>query len=337
MAPVKAVAIKLDKSIKPVEFSIPVSASKSDDMEQLRHEIGDMRRLLEQQMAGRALNEMRERHPEKITAFNALNHIGLEPSLARRLIAELPENPGGDRARFLPLGLLSRRISVSRHDPVMEGGVIALVGPTGVGKTTTLAKLAARYLKNHDPRDVALVSTDQYRIGAQEQLFTYGRLLGLPVHTAGTPELLAQTLNKLADRKLVLIDTAGMSQRDRKLAAQFNVLTALPVSTYLVMAANGQAGDLDEVVRKFGAAKPCGCILTKLDEATRIGGALSVLIRQQLPLAYSTDGQRVPEDIRAVRADQLVIHAMQLARQTPATIEDTTLTMRFTGASHAAV
>jgi flagellar biosynthesis protein FlhF len=197
--------------------------------------------------------------------------------------------------------------------------VIALVGPTGVGKTTTLAKLAARYADKFDLRDIALVTTDCFRIGAREQLFTYGQLLGVPVFTAQNREELEQVLAKLSQRKLVLIDTAGMGPRDTRLAAQFSVLEAARASlrTYLVLAANAQPADLQDVVKQFRATPLSGAILTKVDEAARLGGALSTVIRHKLPVAYITDGQKVPEDIHRERPDQLVLRAIRVVRERP--------------------
>lgn len=331
-------AVPAQAPAAPTVAAAPVARPPARDAEisRLREEMGGMRRLLEQQLSGFIWNDMKQRQPERVAALNMLSDLGLAPELARQLAGELPEGSGADRARFLPLGLLARRIPAAKADPVLSGGVIALIGPTGVGKTTTLAKLAARFAEHQGTRDIALVTTDHYRIGAQEQLFTYGRLLGIPVYSAGNAAELSQTLARLSDRKLVLVDTAGMSPRDRKLAEQFATLqgVATRIQTYLVLAANSQAGDLDETVRQFGRTPLAGCILTKLDESTRIGGALSVLINHQLPLAYTTDGQRVPEDLQLARADRLVLRAMQLARQAPAVIDDGTLAMKFGGVTH---
>lgn len=304
---------------------------------QVRDELTSMRRLMERQLAGVIWDDMKKRQPERVAALSALSDLGLDPDLSHAIAGELPEETNGERARFLPLGLLSRRIPILKEDPVLEGGVVALIGPTGVGKTTTLAKLAARFSKECGTRDIALVTTDHYRIGAQEQLFSYGRLLGIPVHTASNAAELSELMKRLSDRRLVLIDTAGMSPRDRNLALQFSELQGIskPIKTLLVMAANSQAGTLHEVVSRFGATALTGCIFTKLDESTRIGGAISVAIRRALPIAFITDGQRVPEDIEPARADRLVIRAMQLARLTPAEIEDSTLAMKFTGVQHA--
>lgn len=332
--------------VAPVVVEVPAPAiatamtiEKTDSAEiiQVREELSDMRRLIEHQLAGVIWNDLKQRQPERVAVLSALTDIGLDNKLAREIAGELPEQTDGDRARFLPLGLLSRKIPVIKDDPVLEGGVIALIGPTGVGKTTTLAKLAARYAESFGTRDLALVTTDHYRIGAQEQLFTYGRLLGIPVHTAANSAELSELMVRLSDRKLVLIDTAGMGPRDCNLAAQFSELQGIakPIKTFLVMAANNQAGSLNEVVKRFGTTPLAGCILTKLDESTRIGGAISVAIRHQLPIAYTTDGQKVPEDLQQARADRLVIRAMQLVRQAPAEMEDTTLAVKFSGVAHA--
>ncbi len=322
----------------PVVISRPETVqAESTDITMVREELSDMRRLIEQQLAGVIWSDLKQRQPERVAVLSALTDIGLDAALAKQIAGELPENPDTDRARFLPLGLLSRKIPIVKDDPVLDGGVIALIGPTGVGKTTTLAKLAAHYAENFGTRDIALVTTDHYRIGAQEQLFTYGRLLGIPVHTAASSEELAELVSRLADRKLVLIDTAGMSPRDCNLAAQFSELQGIarPVKTFLVMSSNNQAGSLHEIVKRFSATPLAGCILTKLDESTRIGGALSVVIRHALPIAYTTDGQKVPEDLQLARADRLVLRAMQLVRQCPSEMEDTTLAVKFAGVANA--
>jgi flagellar biosynthesis protein FlhF len=303
----------------------------NEELLQLKRELGGMRCMIEHQLAGLAWNDLKQNRPQRLAVLRALADIGLEPQLARAIADELPESTSPERARFLPLGLLARRIPVTKPDLVLDGGIIALVGPTGVGKTTTIAKLAARYAERHGLRDIALVAMDHYRIGAQEQLYTYGRLIGVPVYTVTSQSSLAETLNKLADRKLVLIDTVGMSPRDNALAAQVAMLNeAHPkLRAFLTMAATAQAGDQDEVVRRFGATLLAGCILSKLDETTRIGGALSVAIRHGLPIAYTADGQRVPEDLKVAKPDQLVIRAMQLARLSPNKIDDETLALQY--------
>jgi len=317
----------------------PLAPLAAPELVQLRRELGGMKKLLEQQFASLMWKDLREHQPERMGALRAMANLAIDPQITREILDQLPsgdKDADGERARFLPLGLLSRRIPIAKKDLILEGGVIALVGPTGVGKTTTIAKLAARYAERFGVRDIALVSTDHYRVGAQEQLFTYGRLLGVPVHCAANSEELRRTLNKLADRKLVLVDTAGLSPRDGQLAAQFAELHSAraPLQVWLTLPATHQAGDLAEIVRRFAPARPVACVLTKLDEATRIGGALSTVIRHQLPVAYLADGQRVPEDLQQARTDQLVLRATQLARVNPAVPQDGTLALHY-GAIHA--
>jgi flagellar biosynthesis protein FlhF len=299
--------------------------------EKLEREIITMRRMLEEQLAGLMWGDMKRSRPLQAGALRTLAEMGLDPDLARAIAEEIPDSSDADRARFLPLGLLGRRIPVDSSDPVMQGGVIALVGPTGIGKTTTIAKLAARFAVRHGIRDIALVTTDHYRIGAPEQLYTYGRLLGVPVYTVGANDNLAGTLARLEDRKLILVDTAGLSHRDKTLNTQLAKLRAIGPSlkAYLVLACNTQPTSMLEALRSFNALPLNGCILTKVDEAERLGGALSVAIRRQLPIAYFCDGQRVPEDLYPARADRLVLRATQLARQSASPLDDEVIAKGF--------
>jgi flagellar biosynthesis protein FlhF len=302
----------------------------------LHQEMNAMRRLLEEQLAGMMWGDMQRRRPVQALAVRTLVDLGLDSELARQIAEELPESSDAERARFLPLGLLGRRIPVDTTDAVLKGGVIALVGPTGIGKTTTVAKLAAHFAARYGVRDIALVTTDHYRIGATEQLYTYGRLLGVPVHAVGADDNLMATLERLSDRRLVLIDTAGLGQRDKALAGQLSKLQALGPSlkTYLVLAANTRPAAMEDTVHRFKALPLAGCILSKIDEADRLGGALSVAIRNALPVAYYTDGQRVPEDLHPARADRLVLRATQLARQMPAPVDDRLIAAGFTKVAH---
>jgi flagellar biosynthesis protein FlhF len=324
--PMRAAAVIGNTALAAVE-----NVAASAEIVQLREELGGMRKMLEQRLATLAWNDLKHNRPQRYAVLRVLSDLGIEPELAQSIAEEVPEAASAERARFLPLGMLARRIPVAKNDWVLDGGVIALVGPTGVGKTTTIAKLAARYAEAHGLRDIALVAMDHYRIGAAEQLYTYARLLGVPVHAVTPQQSLKETLARVADRKLVLIDTVGMSPRDGALASQIDALHAAhpKLRAYLTIAANNQTLDQDEAVRRFGVGKLAGCIISKLDETSRIGGALSVAIRHQLPITYFTDGQRVPEDLHLAKADALVIRAMQLARTTPAPVNDDTLALQF--------
>ena len=291
----------------------PLMERAARDTAQLRSELGDLRAMLELQLSSLAWNDLERRQPLRARILREMTRLGIEADVARTLVAELPEQINADQARYLPLGMLSRSLAVSGRQLCDDGrGIVALVGPTGVGKTTTIAKLAAKAVMRHGAERVALVSTDHYRIGAAAQLEHYGRLLGVQVYPAYDARSLRKVLEMLQGRHTVLIDTAGMAGSDPRLAQQLEILAdAGELRSCLVLAANAQTASLEEAVRAYRELKPHACILTKLDEAPKLGGALSVLIRHRLPLDYVTDGQRVPEDIAAADARVLVCRAAQ--------------------------
>lgn len=285
---------------------------------EVRRDLDNVRSLLERQVGSLISRDWCQRQPYRAEAVRELAGIGVDSTLAREIAEALPE-PGDGRRPVKALSLLRQRIPVPRRDPLQDGGVIALVGPTGVGKTTTIAKLAARYTQRHGLRDVALVTTDSMRVGGRQQLFSYGQMLGIPVFAADDKADLAAVMSRLAERTLVLLDTAGMSPRDTRLAAQLGMLEGARdrLRTYLVMAANAHGRDLQQVIERFRATSLSGCVLTKMDEATRIGGALSAIVRSQLPVAYVTDGQQVPQDLHRERPDHLILRALRAARECP--------------------
>lgn len=281
---------------------------------EMRREMALLRQTLKKELERFSDQRMRL-SPARAAAFEELSGYGCDEAFARGIVERIPADADPARARGLLLGLLAKSLRVSEDEPIERGGIVALVGPTGVGKTTTLAKLAARYAALHSARDVALVTTDGFRIGAREQLFTYGRLLGMPVIEVGNPNELGDTLDRLGDYKLVLVDTAGLSHRDLALGAQLSALARLPhVNTQLVLPANTHADDLDEVVHRFGIAKPRGVVLSKVDETGRLGAALGVTVRHGLPISYLTDGQRVPEDLHRAEAHRLALRVTEQRR-----------------------
>ncbi|RRQ20900.1 flagellar biosynthesis protein FlhF [Thiohalobacter thiocyanaticus] len=298
---------------------------------EMRREIQEMRGLLENQLAHLAWGELNRRRPAEAAVLRRLSALGLPSNLCAELAEAAGESRDPEQGWRRALGLLAQRLPVTDDDILSQGGIVALVGSTGVGKTTTVAKLAARYALRHGPRSVALVTTDSYRIGAHEQLFTYGRILGVPVQVAADHNELHTTLQSLRDKRLVLIDTAGMSQRDLRLSEQFTTLreAGMPIRSYLVMSATTQAEVLEEAVRAFNQGRLDGCILTKVDEAAGLGGAISVIAGHQLPLAYVGDGQRVPEDLHPARAQNLVNRAISLQQQAGQETHDDTLAERF--------
>lgn len=184
-----------------------------------------------------------------------------------------------------------------------------MVGPTGVGKTTTIAKLAAQFILHYgSSRDIALITMDNYRIGAHEQLSIYGRILGVPVRVASDSQELYSLVESFSGKRLVLIDTAGVSQKDQRMLEQMNSLheSGVKVTSYLVMSATTQIKAMTEIIKGFEIFDAKACILTKMDETAETGNAVSTLIEHQLPVAFITDGQQVPEDIHEATAEHLI-------------------------------
>lgn len=281
----------------------------------MREEIKQLRGLLENQLAHLAWSDRERREPLHTDVMRRLSAMEMDAGLVEKVSAPTVHARDDEHAWQLALAELSATLPVADNDFLDQGGIVALVGSTGVGKTTSIAKLAARYVLRHGRRHVALVTTDSYRIGAHEQLITYGRLLGIPVQVASDHKELRSILNSLADKRLVLIDTAGMSQRDVRLTEQFATLadSGIPIRTLLVLSATLHPSVLDETIRAFSSVALEGAILTKLDEAATLGGVLSTVIRQHLPLMFVANGQRVPEDLQPARAQDLVQQAAELA------------------------
>lgn len=303
----------------PAEETRRVSVEWSQDptLVEMRREIKTLRGMLENQLSHLTWSDLARRHPLKARLLERLSEMGISPEVGREIVARAADTGEPDQAWRQALAVLAHRIPVTDDDILSHGGVVALVGPTGVGKTTMVAKLAARFALRHGKRHVALVSTDNFRIGAYEQLHTYGQLIGVPVYSATDPQELARILGELCDKRLVLIDTAGMSQRDMRLSEQLATLHGgdPAVRTYLVLSANTQLATQNEVVQAFRRTRLDGCILTKLDEAVSLGAALSAVVRHGLPVAYVGDGQRVPEDMHPARAHSLVSRAVALIQQ----------------------
>jgi len=322
--PVAAVEAKTGKTL--------VDEPAFDDM---RSELRYLRGILENQLSGLAWGEMGRGCPQRVELLRRLMGLGLSAEHCQSIANQISDYTDTDQAWRQALALITAELQVTDDDIISQGGVIALVGPTGVGKTTTVAKLAARFALRHGYQEVALITTDSYRIAAYEQLRTYGRILGVPVRVVKNSEELSTALETFQQKRLVLIDTAGMGQRDVRLAGQFKtILSGAPqIKSYILLAANVQGSGLNEVVHTFKHLKPDGCILTKLDECVSLGGALSVVIKQQLPVAYLSDGQRVPEDIQPARAERLVERSAELLQESDESIDDNTMVLTMGGMS----
>jgi flagellar biosynthesis protein FlhF len=311
-----------------------VAAGQSNEM---NSELKRLRQMLETQVATLAWNDLTRRAPVHAELLRELTHLGLGQELVAEVTAQAPRHFEFAEAHRHVLAQIAKRIDVVGDRYLESGGMLALVGPTGAGKTTTLAKLAARWVLRHGPRDIALVAADSARIGAQDQIHTLGRLLGVTAYSVDGAGELAGVLAKLSDRRLVLVDTAGLSPKDARHLEEMTALAAAHprLEPILVLSASVQAGAVEEAIVRYGAARPRTCILTKLDEATSLGGLLSALIRSRIAVAYVSEGQRVPEDLAPARAHQLVVKAVELSRQSGATADEELLHRRFGGVAHA--
>ncbi len=286
---------------------------------ELKDELRSMRGMLETQLATLAWSG---RQPEaRARVLRAMLAAGFSAGLSRYLAEHMPPTAMDDEAQgdAWLREILQRNLSLLDSDDRLleQGGVFALVGPTGVGKTTTTAKLAARCVARHGASRVALVTTDGYRIGAFEQLRIYGKLLGVMVHSVRDASDLEIALEELRHKHIVLIDTAGASQRDKMVGEQIAMLAAggSRVQRLLCLNTTSTVETLDEVVQAFRGDGLAGCVFTKLDEANGIGGALDVAIRHKLPLSFVADGQRVPEDLHLADRHQLVERAFAPPRE----------------------
>ncbi|MBV2127842.1 flagellar biosynthesis protein FlhF [Arsukibacterium indicum] len=288
------------------------SQAMATQFEAMRNEMLSMRQLLQHQVSGLMWQDLARREPVRALVIEHLQQLGLSEQVADQLACFMPEDINASEAWDTAMELLSGQLNTTNDDILRRGGIIALVGPTGVGKTTTVAKLAAGFAKRHGADQVALITTDSYRIGAFEQLATYGRIIGCPVKQAKDSDELAMLLNQLAQRKLILIDTAGMSQRDVRLAEKLASLmhnSRVKIKSYLVLSATAQARVMQETVAQFKRISLAGCIFTKLDECLSLGEVINVAIQNALPVSYLTNGQRVPEDIVVADASDLVQRA----------------------------
>ena len=296
-----------EREPRAVEPMATEAAGGSQEMQAMRSEMQAMRTMMEQHLSLVKSGSPVEGDPKQAWLNDRLSEIGIAKDICEQ-IWENVEGEDSDAHWKQALNWLEQQLLTGEDEVLQQGGVIALVGPTGVGKTTTAAKLAARYALRNGTSRVALVTTDAFRIGAQEQLRAFGSLIGVPVYAISEISELHETLRALSDRDLVIIDTAGLSQRDMQLLEQLAVLRTgdINIDPYLVVSATTQAQSLDETVEIFNRIELKGAILSKLDEGGELGGAVSVLLRHQLPLLYMGDGQRVPEDLQVARGRDLV-------------------------------
>ena len=311
------------------------------EMAEMMNELRSMRTMMESQFSELSWSSQQKREPVKATILRELLAAGFSASLSRYLVENVPAGATAAAGMTWIKNVMARNIStVSDESALLEqGGVFALVGPTGVGKTTTTAKLAARCVMRHGPGKLALITTDGYRIGGYEQLRIYGKILGVMVHSVKDESDLRIALDELKNKHTVLIDTVGVSQRDHMVTEQVAMLqgAGTRVKRLLCLNATSTGETLNEVVRAYQGSGLAGCVMTKLDEAATIGNVLDVVIRQKLNLFYVANGQRVPEDLHVANKQYLVDRAFKLKHESkPFQLTDAELPLVMAGTTRAA-
>lgn len=312
-------AANLAGALETARTTLTAKKAAASELTEVMSEIRSMRGMLEAQLAELSWGAAQNRQPHRAEILRELLAAGFSASLSRHLAENLPSVNTAEEGMSWIKSVLIRNIqAINNENEILEkGGVFALVGPTGVGKTTTTAKLAARCVMRHGTGKLALITTDGYRIGGHEQLRIYGKILGVMVHSVKDEADLRIALEELKNKHTILIDTVGMNQRDHMVAEQVAMLSgaSTKVKRLLCLNATSTGETLSEVVRAYQGSGLAGCIITKLDEAATIGNVLDVAIRQKLSLYYTANGQRVPEDLHVINREYLIDRAFKLKRE----------------------
>ncbi len=340
-----APARRREESPRPIETPVltdmhqPSHAHVQADAARREHammaELRSMKGLIEDRFGALAFMEKLQTSPRRAALTQRLLDAGFSPALIRKL-AEGLEPDCKDQDSWAA-GVLERNLIAADQEPALEdsGGVFALIGATGVGKTTSTAKIAAAFATQHGSGNLGLVTLDAYRVGAQEQLRTYGRILGVPVHTAHDRASLEDLLELLSAKKMVLIDTAGMGQRDTRTRELMEMLSHRSIQKLLVINASAQGETIDDVMVSYRAAACRGVVLSKIDEAVKLAPALDAIIRHKMHVVGVANGQRVPEDWHRLSAQALVQRALRATANSSWKMQAQEVNLVFAGFSSA--
>lgn len=294
------------------------SNQQEDALKEMRQELSSLRHILQFQVSGLIQQEKDRKHPLHGYLLKRLQQMGISDALAEEVVSYAPEAADERQSWLFLLKLLANRLQTKHDDILSKPGVVALMGPTGTGKTTTIAKLAAQAAQKFGVEQVAIITLDNYRIGAYEQIATYGKIIGCSVKQAQNSSELSDLLYQFRNKRLVLVDTAGFSQKDARLIKQLDTMkqnTCASIRHYLVMQANCQYRVMQQTISEYRHISLQGCVLTKLDECYSLGEVISVAIENKLQICYLTDGQRVPEDLQPASTKFLITSAARLYKK----------------------
>lgn len=316
---VEVVATRAEKPTPPSGQgnSNPSNVSQAE-FGAMRSELNSIRSLLQQRLNGMAWEQFERQTPAQATVWERFSTMGLPAPVIRQLMSQIKDSGSAEKVSDLwrkALTAMVKSLPVLGFDPIVNGGVYAFLGPTGAGKTTTIAKLATQYVLAHGPDEVALVTTDSFRLASHEQLRALARILGVTVRIVDNHHSLSETLASLEHKSLVLIDTAGLPAAHAEQARQIESLRSQPgVRKWLVLPATAQGPVLEAAWRNYGRADVVACVLSHVDEACLLGDALALSIMKGLPVVYETFGQSIPDDIAVAKAPALVKKAIDLGR-----------------------
>jgi len=330
--PVQAVQPAREPFVRAADpvLAQPAPAAPGPDQIAMMGELRSMRGLIEQRFGALAFMEKLQRQPRQAQLAQKLLDAGFSPALIKKLVQALPADT--DPIHWAG-GVLERNLATAERETALEdaGGIFALIGATGVGKTTSTAKLAAAFAARHGAAELGLITLDAYRIGAQEQLRTYGRILGVPVHTAHDRASLDDLLELLSGKRMVLIDTAGMAQRDARTRELLDMLSHRSINKLLVLNASAQGETLEDQIAAYAGTQCRGIVLSKLDEAVKLAPALDSCIRHKLKVLAVANGQRVPEDWHRLSANALVQRALKGGGSQAWKMDDEDVNLVFAG------
>jgi flagellar biosynthesis protein FlhF len=309
--------IRYEAPPSPAQRQMQAQVQAQESADHLRreqmmlNELRQVKGLIEERFGALAFMEKLQRSPQRASLTQKLLDGGFSPALIRKLAESMPADCADELA--WAVSVLERNLQAAESEPALEesGGIYALIGATGVGKTTSTAKIAAAFATRHGSGNLGLITLDAYRVGAQEQLRTYGRILGVPVHTAHDRASLEDLLDLLSAKRMILIDTAGMAQRDSRTRELLEMVSHRSIQKLLVVNAAAQGETIEDVMIAYHAATCRGMVISKIDEAVKLGPALDAAIRHKLRVIGVANGQRVPEDWHRLSAQALVQRAMR--------------------------